>query len=397
MLLRMSRIPCGRAAALLALILFGLVGCAPHRVPAPVSWRYDVTAHPDRLVPPATVQPVKHLYRVPVEGLRFGHAGCALTAAGFTLRPAHGALELRFADALVKDGAEPVEPVEQFRQAALRQEDTGCLPADGAMRIIQTLVEALPLSARGAFGMRYGAYELNGAVTLEPGLRLKVVAPLLQDGYTDIKTSMAPNAKPGALEVNVEGLAGFETSYYDVQPRTGGGVEFVLSSVEQNRIGKLTHPPAPTAFHFTIAPDIRQFRLLFLRRLSLADRDISLLGGASWGVLLASAQRFDTVPGSVAECTTTPGLQCVAVTAKTAILSEVVVSVNGRPAYLPIGGNLAELLNNAGFETQEQQDAALANLKIERLWHGQPYPVQIDTKDSRTFGLTLFPGDRVSW
>ena len=71
--------------------------------------------------------------------------------------------------------------------------------------------------------------------------------------------------------------------------------------------------------------------------------------------------------------------------------------MNGQPAFVPIGGNLAELLNNAGFKTQEQQDAALASLKIERLWRGKHYPVAIDTKNSRTFGLTLFPGDRVSW
>ena len=395
--LYLPRIHRARVPGLLALALLAAPGCAPRRAPAPSSWRYDVSTGPDRLSPPAESRPVKHVYRIPIEGLRFGQPGCGLAVAGFSLRPAKGGLELRFADTLIGNGAEPVSKLEQFRQAALRLEDNGCLPADSALRVVQLLVESLPLSSRGAFGLRYGAYELNGAVTLEPGFRLKVVAPLLKAGYSEIKTSTAPNSKPGRLEVNVEGLEGFETSYYQVRPRSGGGVEFRLTSVEQNRIGKLTNPPAPSAFHFDIAPDIRHFRLLFLRRLSLADRDISLLGGESWGVLLSSAQRFDTVPGSVSECTTTPGLQCVAVTAKTAILSEVEVTLNGRPAFVPIGGNLAELLNNAGFETQEQQDAALANLKIERLWRGKHYPMLIDPKDSHTFGLTLFPNDRVSW
>jgi hypothetical protein len=348
-------------------------------------------------VPPVEVQPVRHRYRIPIEGLRFGQPGCRLATAGFALQPAHGALQLRFAESLFANGAEPVDKVEQFRQEALRQEDNGCLPAGGAPQVIQALVESLPLSSRGAFGLRYGAYELNGAMTLEPGLRLKVVAPLLKAGYTEIKTSAAPDAGPGQLVMNVEGLEGFETSYYEVRPRSGGGVEFGLTSVEQNRIGKISNPAVPAAFRFEIAPGIRHFRLLFLRRISVADRDISLLGGASWSVLLASAQRFDTVPGAVSECTTTPGLQCVAVTAKTAILSEVGVSLNGQPAFVPVGGNLGELLNNAGFETQIQHDGALANLKVERLWRGKLYPVQIDPKDSQTFRLVLFPGDRVSW
>jgi hypothetical protein len=397
MYVRLSAMGCDAAHALLLLALLGLSACAPHRVPAPQNWRFDVASHPDRLLPPVEAHAVKHVYRIPIEGLRFGHAGCRLQSAGFTLRPAHGVLQLRFAGKLADGGRESMDAVEQLRQGALRLEDNGCLSAGGGMRVIQSLVEALPLSSGGAFGMRYGAYELKGAVTLEPGFRLKVVAPLLKAGYSEIKTALAPNSKPGQLEVNVEGLEGFETAYYDVRARSGGGVEFALASVEQNRVGKLTKSARPTAFQFDIAPDIRHFRLLFLRRLSIADRDISLLGGASWGVLLASAQRFDTVPGSVSECTTTPGLQCVAVTARTAILSEVGVTINGQPAFVPIGGNLAELLNNFGFETQQQQDAALANLKVERVWRGKPYPIALDVKDSRTFGLILFPGDRVSW
>jgi hypothetical protein len=385
------------APGVLVLALLAAPGCAPRRSPAPSNWRYDVSSRPDRLLPPAVVQPVKNLYRIPLDGLRFGNTGCRLQTDGFTLRAAHGALQLRFSDALTRGGREPMDAVEQLRQDTLRLEDNGCLSAGGALRIVQSLVEALPLSSRGAFGLRYGAYELKGAVTLEPGFRLKVVAPLLKPGYSEIKTALAPNSKPGQLNVNVEGLDGFETSYYDVRPRSGGGVEFALTSVEQNRMAKITKPAAPTAFQFDIAPGIQHFRLLFLRRLSIADRDISLLGGSSWGVLLSSAQRFDTVPGSVSECATTPGLQCVAVTAKTAILSEVGVTINGQRAFVPIGGNLAELLNNFGFETQAQQDAALASLKVERIWHGQYFPIVLDVKDTRTFGLVLFPGDRVSW
>jgi hypothetical protein len=73
------------------------------------------------------------------------------------------------------------------------------------------------------------------------------------------------------------------------------------------------------------------------------------------------------------------------------------VTIHGQSAFVSIGGDLTELLNGFGFETQEQQDAALARLKVERGWHGQHYPVALDVKDTRTSGLVLFPGDRVSW
>jgi len=397
MSMRVLRLRRTAALALLSLLLLVSSSCAHRRAPVATAWRLDGSGPAQLLKPPAEFVPVKHVYRIPVEGLRLGRSSCQLSAGGITLRPARGGPALVFDDSLLEPGMRPVDRLEQFREAALRSEDSGCLPPDSALRLVQTLVESLPLSPGNAFGMRFGAYELNGAVTLEPGFRLKVVAPLLKAGYTEIKTSLAPASGAGALEVNVEGLEGFETAYYDVRPRSGAGVEFALASVEQNRIGKIPHPPEPGSFHFDIAPDIHRFRLLFLRRLSLADRDISLLGARNWDVLLSSAQRFDTVPGSVAECTTTPGLQCVAVTTKTAILAEIEVSLNGKPAYVPVGGNLAELLNNAGFQTQEQQDEALARLKVERMWRGRPYPVVIDPKNSLTFGLVLFPGDRVSW
>jgi hypothetical protein len=397
MQVRFSTLEPDAVRGLLLLALLGLSACAPHRVSTPQTWRFDVSSKPDRLLPPLEARPVQQVYHIPVGGLRFSHPGCELRSSGFVLSQAHGSLELRFAAQLTYGEREFSEAVDHLRQDALRLEDNGCLKAGGGMRVVQSLVEVLPLSSGRAFGLRFGAYELTGAVTLEPGFRLKVVAPLLKAGYSEIKTELSPESKPGQLQVNVEGLDGFETAYYDVRERSGGGLKFALTSVEHNRIGKITHPATPTAFQFDIAPDIRHFRLLFLRRLSLADRDISLLGGASWGVLLASAQRFDTVPGSVSECLTTPGLQCVAVTAKTAILSEVGVNINGQPASVPIGGNLAELLNNFGFKTQEEQDAALAKLKVERLWQGKPCPIAIDPKEPRTFGLVLFPGDRVSW
>jgi len=390
---------------LLGAALAGLTGCAPRRTgvaatPAtPGAWRFEVTdgPAPGRLIPPVAAVPVKGIYRIPLDGLRFAQRSCAAAVEGFELRPGRrGALALVFPATLVAEGR-GATAFTGFREALLRLEDSGCLPEGSAPRVARALVESLALPSRQVLELRYGVYDQTGVVTLEPGFRLKVVAPLLQPGFTKITTSVAPNSAPGALSVDVQGLAGFETSFYDVRERTGGGVEFALVSVEQNRIGVLSHPSRPSAFEPLPKRGMRCFQLLFLRRLSLADRDIALLGGANWTTLLASAHRFDTVPGAVAECGSTPGLDCIGAAAQTAINAEFGITLNGQAASVPIGSHLGDLLNGAGFKTQEQQERAIATLSVERMWHGSYHGIVMDKSNRRSFACQLLPGDRVSW
>jgi hypothetical protein len=195
--------------------------------------------------------------------------------------------------------------------------------------------------------------------------------------------------------MTAEGLDGYETAYYAVQPRDAGGVQFALSSVEQNRLEVVTHPSEATAFHFRMASDARFFRLMFLRRASVADRDISLLGAPHWGLLLDSAQRFDTVAGTVDDCDKVRGLTCVAVSKQVAILAEVGIEVNGQMVYLPVGGTLRDLLGTMGRDVGRVQ--ALSGVKVERAWHGRMLSVELDGKSPRSLGLLLLAGDRVTW
>jgi hypothetical protein len=253
------------------------------------------------------------------------------------------------------------------------------------------------MEAWSAYQVRYGNSIRRGAINLEAGMRLKVVAPLLKPGYTEIKAQVSPNSKPGALEVTVEGLEGFETAYYMVRPRHGGGLDFALVSVEQNRVGVIKKVSKPVAFYFAKKPNAQHYQLMFMRRVSIADRDIALLGAPTWGLLLDTAHRFDTLPGAVKDCDKVPGLDCIAMTKKSAINSETGVLANGKMVFVPLGGTLRDVLTAGGAGDAEAKKKALATLKVERLWHGRPVPMEFGQTETEALSLTVLAGDRVSW
>jgi len=382
--------------SLLWLAVLAAGACAHRRPPVVEAWRFDVSSVPDRVVPPVEAAPVDGEYRIPVAGLRYARPDCRAEAGEFALVSSDKGLLLQFPRSILQsEGRDPADAWDLFRDAELRLEDNACLPGESIQELSRQMLGAIALTTRSTYGIRYGNYERSGAINLEPGFRLKVVAPLLQSGFKEVKIVQAPKSDGGALAFTAEGLDGYETAYYAVQPRDGGGIQFVLSSVEQNRMSVISHPDKPTGFQFQLVPDARYFRLMFLRRASIADRDISLLGAPEWGPMLDSARRFDTVPGAVNDCGQVPGLACVALTKQTAILAEIGIEANGRMVYLPVGGTLRDLLGTSGIDTSRVR--TLPGVKVERSWHGRMLPVEFDRNNPRSFGLVLMAGDRVTW
>jgi hypothetical protein len=339
---------------------------------------------------------VDGVYRIPIEGARYSRPECHAEAAGFTLADSGRQLALQFDGAVLQsEGHDPGDAWDLFRDAVLRLEDNGCLPAGSIQNLSNQLLGAVPLPTRTTYAVRYSNYERTGAVNLEAGFRLKVLAPLLKPGFQEVKIVQPANPSGGPLELTVEGLDGYETAYYAVKPRDGGGIQFELSSVEENRMDVVTRSPEAKAFQFRMSPDARFFRLMFLRRASVADRDISLLGAPQWGLLLDSAHRFDTIAGTVDDCDKVQGLTCVAVSKQVVILSEVGIEANGQIVYLPVGGTLRDLLGTMGRDVGRVE--ALSGVKVERAWHGQMLSIELDRKNLRSLGLLLIAGDRVTW
>jgi hypothetical protein len=352
------------------------------------------------VVPPVETVPSAGVYHIPFKDLTYARPDCHAEAAGFALVNSGTGLALQFQESILhSEGHDPADAWDLFRDAVLRLEDSACLPRDSIQALSRQLLGAVALTTRSTYGVRYGNYERTGAINLEPGFRLKVVAPLLQPGFKEVELVQLPNSSGSPLQFTAEGLDGFETAYYAVQPLDGGGVQFVLSSVEQNRIGVITRPDAPAGFQFHLGPDARYFRLMFLSRISIADRDLSLLGAPEWGLLLNSARRMETIAGAAGDCDRVHGLACVALTKQVAITAEIGIEANGRLVYLPVGGRLDDLLKNrlgtGGHGTLRVQ--ALAGVKVERSWHGRMLPVEFDRGNPRSLGLLLLAGDRVTW
>jgi len=380
----------------LCLAILSASACRHSRPPAPQTWRFDLSGVPDRVVPPVEAAPVDGVYRVPIEGVLYARPECQAEAGEFALVRFRKGLALQFQESLLhSEGHDPADAWDLFRDAVLRLEDDGCLPRESIQKLSAQMMGAVSLPTRTTYAVRYSNYERSGAINLEPGLRLKVLAPLLKPGFREVKIVQPASSSGGPLELTVEGLEGYETSYYAVQPRDGGGVQFALSSVEQNRLEVITRPRESTAFQFHIAPDARYFRLMFLRRASIADRDISLLGAPQWGLLLDSAHRFDTIAGTVDDCDKVQGLTCVAVSKQVAILAEIGIEANGQIVYLPVGGTLRDLLGTMGKDTDRTR--ALSVVKVERPWHGRMLSVEFDRHNLGSFGLLLLAGDRVTW
>jgi hypothetical protein len=139
------------------------------------------------------------------------------------------------------------------------------------------------------------------------------------------------------------------------------------------------------------------YRLMFLRRLSIADRDIALVGAPKWSLLLETTHRFDTVPGAVSDCGKLDWLDCIGAPTKTAINSQIPVQVNGRMVSIAVGGTLFDALQAAGVKPSEVEDAMLAKVKVQRLWHGRPVAIASDEKDPPWTRLTMLAGDRIEW
>jgi hypothetical protein len=381
---------------LLLLTLVSGIGCRHSRLPAPQTWRFDVSSTPDRVVPPIEIAPSEGGYRVPVEGLLYSRPDCRAEGSEFALVNSGKRLALQFpASALDSPGRDPADAWDAFRDAILRLEDNGCLPPGSIQKLSVQLLGAVPLTTRTTYAVRYSNYERTGAVNLEPGFRLKVLAPLLKPGFQEVKVVQPANPSAGPLEMTVEGLEGYETAYYAVQPRDGGGVQFALASVEQNRMDVVTHASEAGAFQLHVDPSARFFRLMFLRRASVADRDISLLGAPQWSLLLDSAHRFDTIAGTVDDCGKVSGLSCVAVSKQVAILAEVGIEANGQTVYLPVGGTLRDLLGIKGRNVDQAR--ALSGVTVERSWRGHMLPVELDRKTTRSLNLLLLGDDRVTW
>lgn len=117
----------------------------------------------------------------------------------------------------------------------------------------------------------------DGFLDLQSGWRLRVIIPVLRSGGYMVETKPA-GENGGTLTLSSGGdVIGFETAYYAVEPRRGGGIRIKFTSAEMTAEGtarKLVRSRAPL---FRVARGQRYVRLLYLTRASVSDHNMAIL------------------------------------------------------------------------------------------------------------------------
>jgi hypothetical protein len=161
-------------------------------------------------------------------------------------------------------------------------EDEGCIALGGAIAIADALVQRMTVPTRTAHELRYGSFRDTGFVRLEPGFRIRTIAPLLKGGGYRLKgAEEVPSGNSLTIRTGSE-FMGMETAYYAVAGKRGAsGVRVELVSVEQMIDGKRRPAAAPGERFLDLPSWADHIRLFFLTRAARSDNDVTIIGARS--------------------------------------------------------------------------------------------------------------------
>ncbi len=247
----------------------------------------------------------------------------------------------------------------------LRQEGRDYLLPPGLRKVpaISAKPEAdcgtgVPATPRASHQAVYGCYVQAGFVDLQPGMRLKMVRPVLPKGAALETEVVAQEGLNLTVRSNVTGV---DTQFLEVRAQAPRGVKVDAG----------------------FAAGVAHFRLFFLAREMDRGRKITLIGARSREELEAATKTFETYCAQ-------PGAPCLAVSNGTVIGAQVAVMVNGQTEFFPLGAAVREALPG-GVDG--------SRVRLARLWHGKPAPVMTATGQGAPsiLGLPLNGGDSLSW
>jgi len=119
-------------------------------------------------------------------------------------------------------------------------------------------------------------------VDLQPGWRIKVVAPILSSGGFKVRTEEVHNSD-GTVSLRTEkGFQGYETDYYHVSSPEDGRPTVTFDTAEfVGTNGKKARKPKPVFPLFEFTGNIKYVRLLFLTRVAENEHDGAVLASSS--------------------------------------------------------------------------------------------------------------------
>jgi len=271
----------------------------------------------------------------------------------------------------------------KFTDELYSRTKTGCLAEADVKHLSERIIENVPMASNIAYQLRYGNYMMTGYVDVEPSFALSSVAPLLKPGVAKYGTP--------------EDIAGYETIYYDVKPRGGGGVRISVRTVERNLGGVLSTAkrPATEVIHL---PDSARYARYYFRMWSLAgDRKLAVLAASAPDRLTALSKRFEADPEGFCKSVKPAEATCITVPAQMMIVPELRVLVNGKPTHILVGGTIGNVLRAAGVKDRKQIVEILSRIQIHRPYGNLLLPVEFDRTRPDILALTPIGGEQIRW
>lgn len=157
-------------------------------------------------------------------------------------------------------------------------------------------------------------------IDLQPGWRIRVVAPILKSGGYKVRLEEVKNQNGTTTIKTGKDFEGYETDYYDVRSSDSLlNIKFHSGEVRRNDGSRQStlHPLAPL---FDSSHERQYVRLLFLRRSSDRDHDQAILAASSARQLELLMNQVQSDPAQ--NCQSREEMSCIWVPAGVAVRPE---------------------------------------------------------------------------
>jgi len=164
---------------------------------------------------------------------------------------------------------------------------------------------------------------------LEAGWRLKIVAPITKSGSLDVETqAVKSEGNVIALKVS-DDVIGYETAYWAIEARRGGGVSVRLRSADMTTDGNSVPIASPKRALVRVPDYTRYLRIFYLTRRSDADHNMALTGVGKAEQLESLSRAMRENPDAACASRPNDRIYCEWIPTGMAVRPEVPKKVNG--------------------------------------------------------------------
>lgn len=262
-----------------------------------------------------------------------------------------------------EQGGELLVDISWFQE--FRKEMELCAGPEASAKVIEQMLSTVALPSGLAYRLQYGDYARTGWIDLDPQFRLRTLTP-----------------------VN----GGYETAWYNLTARKGGGVFLSLASVEERSRDGSALKERPAADLLSLPDSTRYLRMYFRSWTIAGDRKIALLGARTPDELGASSGAFERDPAGF--CAVERAGVCITVPREVALSAEMRIVANGKEVMVPVGGTVRDALRESGVK---DASGVLKTLQVLRPYRGDMVAVEFDRTKSTILGLVFLGGESLAW